>query len=667
MIKTQCPYCGCGCGLIIEKKNGEIKIKGNREHPASKGSICIKAVKLPKTLDKNRLDKVLYRESKNEDFREISWDSAYEILKEKLTNLSPNEIYFYISGQLLTEEMYVINKFVKGFLKTNNIDSNSRLCVASAVTAYKMAFGSDGLPGCNDDIDDADCFIFVGSNAAIAHPGIFRRIIKKKDKEIVVIDFRYTETAKYADKWIPIKAGTDVALFNSILYILYKENKIYWNFIKKYTDGFDKVLEVIKNYPPEKVAKLCEISEEDIYYLANLYANKKKVLTFWSMGINQSTNGTMKALSIINVHLATGRLNDRGCPFSLTGQSNAMGGREVGYLSNGLPGFRDVRNKEDREFVEKFWGIEAGSIKDKPGLSITEAVDKILDGEIKFIWIVCTNPAVSMANLNKFIKALKKEDVFVVVQDAYFTDTVKLANLALPAAQWGEKDGVMTGGDRVVTYCQKFRETKYKPDWKIFAELAKKMGFEKYFNYKSARDIFEEFKKLTKGRMCDISNFSYEDLPKRWGNKHLYKDLKFKTENKKAKFIPTEFKEPEDWNKEGFIISTGRLKKHWHTMTRTIHIKEFLDEIEPIVEINKKDAKELGLNEGDIVKLVSERGEIIRKVKFANIKPKHLFTPFGYNRNVTKYQTNQITTDKSDPYSKEPELKFSKVKIWNGN
>ncbi|ADG13229.1 molybdopterin oxidoreductase [Methanocaldococcus infernus ME] len=664
IFKAQCPYCGTGCGLEIIVKDDKIKIRGDKEHIATKGSVCIKAVHLPKVFDRGRLDRVLYRESKEEEFKEIDWNLAYKILKNKLNSLSPEETYFYVSGQLFTEDSYVINKFVKGFLGTNNIDSNSRLCVATAATAYKLAFGSDGVPGCYDDIDDADTFIFIGSNAAWAHPGIFRRILKRrKEVKIVVIDPNYTETAKHSDKWIEIKAGTDTAFLNGVLYILYKNNWIDWDFIKNYTEGFEELIKEIEKYDPKTVAKICEIDEEDIYYVAELFAKSRKLITFWTMGVNQSTNGTMKALAIINLHLATGRLNDKGCPFSLTGQCNAMGGREVGYLCNGLPGFRDVRNEEDRKFMEEFWGIERGKIKEKPGYSITEAIDKILEGEIKFLWIVCTNPAVSMPNLNKFLKALKKEDLFVVVQDSYFTDTCKYANLILPAAQWGEKEGVMTGGDRTVTYCSKFREPpkNAKPDWKIFTELAQRMGGEELFPYKNSREIFEEFKRCTKGRLCDISEFNYENLPKRWGGKHLYKDLKFPSG--KARFHITKYEEPDD---EGFdyILTTGRLKKQWHTMTKTGKVEELLrGEDIPYVLMNEDDAKELGVNDGDEVLIVSKRGEIKRVVKLGKIKRKHLFTPFGYNREFCDTPTNLVTKDKVDPLSKEPELKFTGVKI----
>ncbi len=658
--RFQCPYCGVGCGLYINEKG---KIKGDFEHPANFGDICKKPIYLPQAFDKGRIGKPLFRENKNKDFQEISWEEAYEILKEKLNEPSSEEVYFYVSGQLLTEDIYVINKFVKGFLKTNNIDANSRLCMATAVVAYKMAFGSDGPPCTYEDIDDADAFLFIGSNASIAHPVLFKRVLKRKreieDAVIITIDPVETETARKSDIYIQIKAGTDTVFLNSVLYVLHKNGDLDYEFIEKYTEGFEKAIEEAKKYPPEVASKICGVEEKDIYIVADIFVKSKKLISFWCQGLNQSVNGTMKNLALINLHLATGRLNGKGCPFSLTGQPNAMGGREVGYLTNGLPGYRDVRSEEDRKFIEKAWGTEG--IKDTPGKPITEAIDDILEGKIKFLWVVCTNPAVSLPNLSKVKRALEK--VFLVVQDAYFNDTCKYANLILPASQLGEKEGVMTGSDRTITFCEKFKEPygESKPDWKIFTELAQKMGWKEKFPYKSSEEIFNEYKRLTKGRLCDISDFSYKDLPKRWGKRWLYEDLKFKTPTGKARFYPAKF-EIENTN-GNFILTTGRLKDQWHTMTRTGKSPQLLKgEIPPFVIMNPKDAQKLGIEEGKEVKIISKFGEIIRVVRYGNIKEGHIFAPFGYPEEFGK-PTNVLMSDRTDPYSKEPDLKFEEVKV----
>ncbi|MBK3332251.1 molybdopterin-dependent oxidoreductase [Persephonella atlantica] len=670
LATAQCPYCGVGCGLeIFKDKKGRIKIRGDKTHPATKGDLCLKPIPLPKVMDIGRVPAPLYRESKKEQFREISWEEAFQIIANRIKENKPDENYFYISGQLTTEDSYVINKFVKGFVRTNNIDANSRLCMASAVMGYKLSFGSDGPPGSYEDIDDADAFVFAGSNAAWTHPVLFKRVLnRKKDYpqgKIIVIDPVYTATAEKADLWIDIKPGTDTALFNSVLYLLNKKGWIDYGFVSRYTEGFSEALEEAEKFPPEKAAQICGIKESKIYRLAEIYAFSKKVISFWTMGLNQSSNGTMKNLSLINLHLATGRLNEKGCPFSLTGQPNAMGGREVGYLVNGLPGYRDVRNEEDRRFMEQFWEIPEGSIKEKPGKTVVEAVDEMINGQIKLLWIVCTNPAVTMPNLNKFWRALR--NTFVVVQDAYLTDSVDYANLVLPATQWGEKEGVMTGSDRTITYNRAFKQPppQCKHDWEIFCQVAKKMGWGEFFDYKNSREIFNEFKKTTKGRLCDVSYWDYEDLPKQWGGRWLYKDLKFPTPSGKAKFNKAQFEPPADKLKYpySFVLTTGRTKKQWHTMTRTGKSHELLrDESEPFILLSEEDAFELGIMDNDYINIRSVRGQIYIKAKIGKIKKGVVFSPFGYGK-IYHFPANILVSDALDPVSKEPELKFSSIFI----
>lgn len=662
MVSFQCPYCGVGCGLLWY----EGKIKGNKKHPATRGDLCKNPLYYPKAMHKGRLLKPMFREYKGKPFKEISWEEAYHILAEKLEAQSPNQVYFYLSGQLLTEDIYVMNKFIKGFLKTNNIDANSRLCMATPVAAYKLVFGSDGPPCTYEDIEDAEAFVFVGSNAAWTHPVLFKRVLKRKasnqEVRIIVIDPIKTETAQRADLHIPLRAGTDIALFNSVLYVLYRKGWLDEEFLEKHVEGFEEVIEEALSYPPHKVSKICGIEEGYIWELAKLYAFSKKLVSFWCQGLNQSFQGVAKNLSLINLHLATGRLNHKGCPFALTGQPNAMGGREMGYLSNGLPGYRDVRKEEDREFMEAFWGISKGSIKGEPGPTITEVIDFILEGKINFLWVVGTNPAVTLPNLKKVWKAFEK--VFLVVQDAYWNDTCNFANLLLPAAQMGEKEGVMTGSDRTLTLCRKFSNApgEAKPDWKIFVDLAHKMGYEDYFSYASSEDIFKELRDATKDRLCDISSFSYKDLPRRWGGKELYSTLHFNTETGKARMYPTKYEHVE----AKFILITGRTKNQWHTMTRTGKSPELLEgEEEPFVLMNPKDAEIMGITEGSPLKLLSlDTGETVElKVRFGEIKEGHLFAPFGYGLDYGT-PTNLLIGDRKDPISKEPELKFTPLLIY---
>ncbi|NPA32970.1 MAG: nitrate reductase [Aquificae bacterium] len=658
--RFQCPFCGVGCGLYVDQRG---RVKGDFEHPANRGDICKKPVYLPKVMDKGRLTRPLFREKKGEPFREISWEEAYDILAREISRRDPRELYFYISGQLLTEESYVINKFVKGFLGVNNIDANSRLCMASAVVAYKLAFGSDGPPCTYEDIDDADVFLFIGSNASVAHPVLFKRVLKRKretsDALVVCIDPVETETARRSDVHIPVRAGTDTVFLNSVLWVLEREGWIDEEFIKSRTEGFEEALGEARLYPPSVASGICGVEERDIYFIAELFAKSEKLVSMWCQGLNQSVNGVMKNLALINLHLATGRVGKRGCPFSLTGQPNAMGGREVGYLTSGLPGYRDVRNEEDRRFMEEFWGVKG--ISPEPGPTITSAIEKMRRGEITFLWVVCTNPAVSLPELRKVEEALGR--VFLVVQDAYWNDTCEFANLILPASQVGEKEGVMTGSDRTITLCEAFREApgEAKPDWLIFTELGRKMGAQRLFPYRSAREIFREFALSTKGRLCDISELDYDKLPARWGKRWLYEDSPFLTKSGKARFFPARFELPKE---DGdFILITGRLKNQWHTMTKTGKAPELLKgEVPPFVVMNPKDAQRLGIKEWDIVTLYSERGEIERVVVFGNVKEGHIFAPFGYPREFGE-PTNYLVSDRTDPLSGEPDLKFAGVKV----
>lgn len=657
MKRFQCPYCGVGCGLLWV----DGRVRGNKQHTATQGDLCQKPIYYPTVIKKDRLLKPLYRKNKTEDFRELSWDEVYDLLAEKLTSFSPEELYFYLSGQLLTEEIYLINKFVKGFLRTNQVDANSRLCMATPVVAYKMAFGSDGPPCTYEDIEDADAFVFAGSNASWTHPVVFKRVLKrqKEGAKLVVIDPIKTETARHADLHIQIRAGTDTVLFNAVLYVLYSKGWIDKEFIKGHVEGFKQAIQEAKNYPPHLASNICQVEEAQIYQLASLYAFSQKLISFWCQGLNQSSQGVYKNLALINLHLATGRLNSRGCPFSLTGQPNAMGGREMGYLSNGLPGYRDVRKEEDRNFVEDFWNIERGSIKPEPGPTITEAIDLILEDRIKLLWVVCTNPAVTLPNLGKVWKALEK--VFLVVQDAYWNHTCNFANLVLPAAQMGEKTGVMTSSDRTVSLCEKFSEPpgEAKPDWLIFKELAHRLGFKEQFPYEDAQSVFEEIRSITKGRLCDYSELSYEKLPQRWGKRWLYERLTFRTPSGKAKMHPTPYRH----QPASFVLLTGRTKNQWHTMTRTGKSPELLKgEEEPFLLMSYEDAEEMGLEDGSAVVVRSNQGSVELRVKSGDVKKGHVFAPFGYEPTYGPC-VNELTEDLVDPLSKEPELKFTEVSL----
>ena len=652
-----CPYCGVGCRLRIDEGG---RVRGDF---SGNGDLCKKPLFLPDVLKKGRVGRPLYRDRVDEPFREIDWDTAYTILKEKLTKLSPEEVYFYLSGQMTTEALYTANKFAKGVLKTPNVDANSRLCVSSAVAAYRIAFGSDGPPCCGEDIEDGEVFLIAGANPAVSFPVLFRKILKRRRQSdrvlIVTLDPLETETARRSDVYISIRAGTDTVFFNAVLHLLYRKGWLDASFISNFTEGFEEALECAMRFPPSEAVRICGVREEDVKFVAELFAHGGKLISLWCLGLNQSLNGTMKNLSLINLHLATGRLGERGCPLALTGQSNSMGGREVGYSPEGLPGYRNLEREEDRRFMEEFWGLKG--IPSKRGPTVIEAMDLILDGKIKLLWVVCTNPAVSMPHLSKVRKALER--VFLVVQDSYWNDTVKLANLILPAAQVLERDGTTTSLDRTVSRSCGMLEPygEAKPDWLIFTELAQRLGAGDAFPYRSSEEVFEEFRLTTEGRPCDLSGREGKSFPFRWGGRWLYPELRFRTPSGRARFAPAEFHEPQ--KKEPFLLLTGRLKDQWHTMTRTGKSPALLrSALPPFVLMNPRDAEALGIEEGDTVRIYSERGSIERVVRFGRILRGHLFTPFGYPDEFCE-PVNFLTGDRCDPVSGEPYLKFTAVAV----
>ena len=449
--KSYCPYCGVGCGLLAGIKGGAVrKIKGDPDHPSSLGDLCLKAVYLPEIL--RTPDRLLYpqiRSCQEGPFKRASWDETMNYLgrcfREIIAEHGPDAVAFYGSGQLTTEEYYIANKLAKGFIGTNNFDTNSRLCMASAVVGYQTSLGSDGPPGSYADIDEANCLLLIGSNTADCHPVIFKRIKARKNDDakrvtIIAVDPRRTETADFADLHLPIRPGSDIALLNSMLYVLLDENLIDRQFIARQTKGFAALLDTIKRYPPKLAEKICGVPECLIVEAALIFGMAKTAMSLWSMGVNQSSVGVHKNNAIHNLHLATGKIGKPGCgPFSLTGQPNAMGGREVGGLSNMLPGYRSVENSKHRQEVERFWGVPSASISPEPGLPALEQFEALAAGKLKALWILCTNPAASAPETDLIEKALRQAEL-VVVQDAYHpTATSRLAHVLLPAAQWSEK------------------------------------------------------------------------------------------------------------------------------------------------------------------------------------------------------------------------------------
>ncbi len=664
-IHTGCPFCGTGCALSVECGPSGYKVKGDKANPSTQGDLCFKPIQMAKELDTNRLDTPLYRERRTDAFRPVSWEKALDILAEQIELLPREALYFYLSGQLLSEESYLFTKFIKGYLGTNNVDANSRLCMASTVVAHKMAFGSDGPLGSYNDIDDADVILISGSNPAWAHPVVFRRILARKKKApdtlIVTIDPVRTATAEKSDLWIGLRGGSDTMLYNAILSELYRRGQCDTDFINNHCESYGIAIEEALRIPFADAIRDCDLSSETVEKVIETFASDKKIVGLWCQGLNQADNGVMRNLGFINLFLATGRVNaTRGLPLSLTGQPNAMGGRECGYLSNALPGYRDVRNDEDRRSCESHWDIPSGSISSEPGMHITDAIDSILGGQTRLLWVACTNPLLTLPDTGKTALALNDPNLFLIVQDCSMSETAALANLILPSASWGEKEGSMTNSERFIKRVRSFKKAPagVKSDADIVCDIANKLGFSG-FGYDSIAEIYNEYKNLTRDRLCDQSMQEYDTLSYQWGGERLYSDAVFATLSGKARFHPvisSAPRIPDGW----FTLITGRTKKQWHTMTRTGHVKELLEgEEEAYVLIHPDDAHSLGYAEGEIVRIENDLGSLSLPLRIGEIVRGHLFAPFGYAR----HPINSLVPVRNDPLSGQSALKSAQVRL----
>ena len=690
---TLCPYCGVGCGLLVEVREGRVaRVRGDPAHPSSLGDVCAKAVHLPPTLRTD--DRLLYphvRARRDGALSRVPWALALRTVAERLGEIiaahGPDAVAIYASGQLTTEEYYVAGKLAKGFLRTNNFDTNSRLCMASAAVGYTRTFGADGPPCSYEDIDAADCFVLIGANVADCHPVLFKRLRRRKAAApggvgIIVVDPRWTETADLADLHLALRPGSDVALLNGMLHVLARERLVDRDFIAARTSDWDAVARTIGDYPPERAAQLTGLSAESIVAAALRFGRARRALTLWSMGVNQSRSGTDKTAAILNLHLATGQIGRPGAgPFSLTGQPNAMGGRETGGLAHLLPGYRAIDDPAARAAVEKHWGVEPGAIPPRPGRAALEIFEGLTTGEVRAVWILCTNPAASMPDTDVVERALRQADL-VIVQDAYHpTETTRFADILLPAAQWPEKDGVMTNSERRLTYLPRLVPPPGEalPDAEIVTRVAAAMGFKASFAYESAAEIFGEFAALTAGRPCDYSGLSHSRLrahPMQWpvptpehpGTARLYVDGAFPTADSRARFLPVahaELAEPPD-RAFPLILTTGRVRDHWHTLTRTGQAPALRARTpEPVVEINVADALRAGIQDGDFVEIASRRGKLIAQCRVTSaIREGVCFAPFHWGRRLGFYKSaNNLTLSARDPLSRQPELKACAVRL----
>ncbi len=699
-FKTTCCYCGVGCGIVVNKdEQGRIFVEGDKDHPVNKGMLCSKGMNLHYTVN-DQSDRLLYPEmrySRSQPRQIVSWDTALErtaaVFKTFIEKYGPDSVAFYASGQCLTEEYYVVNKLIKGFIGSNNIDTNSRLCMSSAVVGYKMSLGEDSVPVSYDDLELADCIFVAGANPAWCHPILWRRVEaareKNPDLKIIVSDPRKTQSCSMANVHLQLNPGTDVTLHHAIGRCLIEEGQIDFDFITDHTNGFEQYRKTVFERTIEEAAAICGVSENDIRLAASFIGNAKGFITMWTMGLNQSVIGVNKNLSLINLNLITGHIGKPGSgPFSLTGQPNAMGGREVGGLSNLLPAHRDLLNETDRNEVEKFWQVPLGTIQPKPGLTATEMFDALNDGKLKAIWILCTNPLISLPDVRKAEEGLKKAK-FVVVQDVTNKlETLPYADVVLPAAAWSEKEGTMTNAGRYISHLSKINEAPGEAlaDAEIICRFAKKMGYHG-FNYKNAAAIYAEHAALTKGTTIDISDLNYEILKEKrsvqWpyknqygknakanhGTPRLFADKKFHTPSQKANIHSfDDNNQSENLSKtHPLILTTGRIRDQWHTRSKTGKVNKLNQHIsESFLEIHPADAFIRRIKEGDVIEVFNTRGNVRVKAKLTeDIKQGVVFMPMHWGKilNSDLNRANNLTNNLVDPKSKEPDFKFSAVEV----
>jgi assimilatory nitrate reductase catalytic subunit len=707
-----------GCGVIIESDGNQITgVKGDPDHPANFGRLCTKGATLHLTASaevtrQSRLLQPLQRFVRGEAAQPVSWDAALDVATESFARIirshGPDAVGFYVSGQLLTEDYYAFNKLAKGLIGTNNIDTNSRLCMSSAVAGYKQTLGADAPPTCYDDINHAQCIFIAGSNTAFAHPILFRRIEDAKktnpNLRIVVVDPRTTDTAGIADVHLAIQPGTDVMLFNGMLHIMAWEGWLDQAFIANHTNGFEDLKATVRDYTPFAVAEACGITKDALLKATRLFAGMQHMngsartptLSLYCQGLNQSSSGMAKNAALINLHLATGQIGKPGAgPFSLTGQPNAMGGREVGGLSNLLSAHRDLANPTHRAEVSALWGVP--SVPEKPGKTAVEMFQAAADGEIKALWIACTNPAQSMPDQATVRRALERAE-FVVVQEAFATTaTCRYADLLLPATTWGEKEGTVTNSERRISrvHAAVVAPGQARHDWQIAVDFAHRLEAigvgpgkpNSLFAYETPESIWNEHRESTRGRDLDITGITYAMLnsaAQQWplaegqstGLQRLYADGVFPTEDGRAKFANTVYKpvaEPRE-ARYPFSLNTGRLRDQWHGMSRTGTLGRLFGHVaEPSIEMNRKDMTRLNLSDGDLVHVTGKRGSIIVPVQATTaLAVRQTFIAMHWGEEFLSGHSsagerltgvNALTNSTFCPASKQPEFKHAAIKV----
>ncbi|SDX44936.1 assimilatory nitrate reductase (NADH) alpha subunit apoprotein [Albimonas donghaensis] len=688
--RTACPYCGVGCGVLATPDGkGGATVAGDPDHPANFGRLCSKGSALGETLALD--DRLLFPQIAG---RRASWDEAIALtaatFREAIDAHGPDSVAFYVSGQLLTEDYYVANKLMKGFIGSGNIDTNSRLCMASAVAGHRRAFGTDTVPTCYEDLEQADLVVLTGSNLAWCHPVLYQRIAAAKaarpGMKVVTIDPRRTATSDLADLHLGVAPGSDAALFNFLLHRIQSQGAIDAAYVLAHVDGLPAAMAEARRWPVERAAEVTGLAPRDLEAFAALWIRREKGVTLWSQGLNQSSSGADKANAIINCHLATGRIGRPGMgPFSITGQPNAMGGREVGGLANMLAAHLDLENPAHRAAVQGFWGSPA--MAERPGLKAVDLFEACAEGRIKALWIMSTNPAVSMPEADRVRDAIRATPFVAVSEVVRGTDTGDLADVLLPAAAWGEKTGTVTNSERRITRQRAFLPAPGEAlaDWDQLARVGRAMGFEG-FDFASPAEVFREHAALSAmagrmGRDFDlsglegISDADYDALaPVQWpvteagSRARFFADGKFHTETGRARMLPVAPRAPESRLSAAFPLrlNTGRVRDHWHTMTRTAKTPRLSRHIaEPFAEIHPADADAAGISPADLVHVIAPEGRVTVRALVTDRTPRGaIFVPMHWTSQwASAGRVDAAVRANVDPVSGQPELKGAAARI----
>jgi anaerobic selenocysteine-containing dehydrogenase len=685
-VPTTCGYCSVGCGMFIGVKDGRaVSVRGNPDHPVNQGALCPKGLSEHETLHvSTRARYPLLR--RNRRLERVSWDEAIATMVRRFRDVKtahgPEAVGVISTGQLVTEEFYTLGKLVQLGLGTPHYDGNTTLCMATAVSGYKRSFGSDGPPGAYEDLERADVIVLIGANVADNHPILWQRLAANPRKTLIVVDPRVTKTAMLADLHLPVQPRSDLALINGLIHIIIEHDLIDHEYITAHTTGFDALRESVREYTPERAAEITGLSTDLLYKTALLYGNARAAFIGWTMGVNHSTKGTETVNAINNLALITGNIGRSGAsPFSITGQCNAMGTREAGFTSS-LPGYRKFERTEDREDLAAIWRVPVDRIPTARGLAYPDIVEAALDRRIRALWVIGTNPIVSFPNLGVLQQSLETLE-FLVVQDGFHpTPTSELADLVLPAAIWGEKEGTYTNSERRVSKVNRAVDPpgEARADFEIFLDLAAALGCrdQLFPAWTKPEDAFEEWKRVSAGRLCDYSGMNYEAIEAhggiQWpypagathaaGTRRLYSEGRFQTDDGKARLIPTNWEPFPEPPTPAFplVLNTGRTVEHWHTRTKTGQVP-ILERLSPSawVEMNPRDARALRLKTSDRVDVVSYRGRVRRLALRVTetVAPGQVFVPFHW----AEFNANQVTQSAFDPISREPNYKQCAVRV----